>query len=506
MTKKEYIRRLRRALKGIPEREKDKLVDYYAEMIDESFERGKTQAEVFDDLESPEKVARDYFNANEGLIGGIYDEEYEAGYEDFVPRDSRRKRVRTAKRERIHSGRNVEHKPEKEGRNPVVTLLMIPFYIILFVLGLAALIVGITLVVATVVCVVAFFVSGIYCIVMSFGLIVSHGMIAASQIGAGFVLIGLSLLCGLLVAPVARGFGRFSGWMFRGGRASEKLRVERFHKQAIITASVAIAFVIAGGATSAIGFGKLGWDWKNCAVVGDVTEQTETISLLDMNAFDIVSDNLSLEVKSSKEQEAKLVYYTCEDLPRTYHYENGKVTIDSGSWSHSAKSYLKEVWNRGILFSTVMSVTQKAVLYLPDTYSGSLSVNVQNGSLKLEDVVLGAVSLSVNNGTLTVNRCVLTELTANNDNGMIKIDEVQSRAVNLKTDNGTISFDRIAADNLFLRVHNGAIGGSIVGVQTDYKIQASTKLGSCNLSDTVQGDKILTANVDCGSIRIRFVN
>ncbi len=30
MTKKEYIRRLRRALKGIPEREKDKLVDYYA--------------------------------------------------------------------------------------------------------------------------------------------------------------------------------------------------------------------------------------------------------------------------------------------------------------------------------------------------------------------------------------------------------------------------------------------------------------------------------------------
>ncbi len=89
---------------------------------------------------------------------------------------------------------------------------------------------------------------------------------------------------------------------------------------------------------------------------------------------------------------------------------------------------------------------------------------------------------------------------------MIKINDVQSRAVNLKTDNGTISFDQIVADNLILRVHNGAIGGSIVGVQTDYKIQASTKLGSCNLTDTMQGDKILTANVDCGSIRIRFVN
>ncbi|MDE5896559.1 MAG: DUF1700 domain-containing protein, partial [Clostridia bacterium] len=74
MKKKTYLRRLRKALKGIPEREKEKLIEYYAEMIDESRERGKSDREIFADLETPEQAAADYFNANEGPVGGLYDD------------------------------------------------------------------------------------------------------------------------------------------------------------------------------------------------------------------------------------------------------------------------------------------------------------------------------------------------------------------------------------------------------------------------------------------------
>ncbi len=502
MTKKKYIRRLRKALKGIPEREKDKLIDYYSEMIDESFERGKTQKEVFDGLEPPEQVAREYFNANEGIVGGIYED----SYEDYAPRRPKRKRVRLEETDDYEDARSEKPYREKKGRSPLVTILLIPFYIVLFVLGLAALIVGVSLVIATVILVVAFFASGIFCIAMSFGLIASHGAIAATQIGAGIVLLGLSLLCGLLVAPVGRGFCRFSGWLLRGGRASQNVRAERGHKRAIITACVGIALVIAGGASGAFGFGKLGWNWKNLAVVGDFAEKTQTVSLEELSTLQIESDNLSLNIMPTQETEATLTYYDCEELPKTYAFENGVLTLDSGEWNHSAKSYLREVWKRGVFFSTVMSDVNKAVLYLPQSYMGALSVSVKNGALKMQDITLGDVTLTTNNGLLSVQNCTLNTLSANTDNGAVKFSEVTAHSLSANTDNGEIAFTRISAHDISLKVSNGAINGSIVGVQSEYRIQAKTQLGSCNLSDTQEGDKTLTANAACGSIKIKFVD
>ena len=57
MTKQTYLRRLRRALKGVPSRERESCIDYYAELIDDAFERGKTAREVFNELEAPEEAA-----------------------------------------------------------------------------------------------------------------------------------------------------------------------------------------------------------------------------------------------------------------------------------------------------------------------------------------------------------------------------------------------------------------------------------------------------------------
>ena len=47
MTKRKYLRRLRNALGRIPESEKEELIEYYAEIIDESYERGKTTRGIF---------------------------------------------------------------------------------------------------------------------------------------------------------------------------------------------------------------------------------------------------------------------------------------------------------------------------------------------------------------------------------------------------------------------------------------------------------------------------
>ena len=57
MTKRKYLKKLAKALKGVPVRERDDLVSYYDELIEDALESGKSAREIFSDLEPPETVA-----------------------------------------------------------------------------------------------------------------------------------------------------------------------------------------------------------------------------------------------------------------------------------------------------------------------------------------------------------------------------------------------------------------------------------------------------------------
>ena len=123
MTKQTYLRRLRRALKGVPSRERENCIDYYAELIDDAFERGKTAREVFNELEAPEEAAeklkgelshrgydyddRDYFDD---------DRDYRRArdYDDYD--DRRRDYDRDRDREREQDRRDREREQDRRDR------------------------------------------------------------------------------------------------------------------------------------------------------------------------------------------------------------------------------------------------------------------------------------------------------------------------------------------------------------------------------------------------------
>lgn len=532
MTKKKYLRSLRKSLKGIPEREKEKLVEYYAEMIDESRERGKTDKEIFADLESPEQVARDYFNANEGAID--YDD-YDRprrrpprrrDYDDYGDYGEPPRRRPARDYEDCDRPRRVREKKGGGGKALLLALtfpIWLPLLLAAFVVALGVFIAGVGIVIALAAVTLALFVGGIYLAVMSFGLVGAHGSLAAAQAGAGLALIGLGILVSMLVAPTARGFGAFTAFVFRGFRRSQKTVVARSHGALIGKAAVGLVFVIAGCAIGAFAMGRLDWRWQSLAVTGDFAERTEAISLAETEKLTVDSDNLSLTVKPSEDGEAKIVFSDSAEIPKTFSFAEGTLTLKSGKWSTNFWESQRVAWSHGVFFSAIVSAYNEAVLYLPAEQISALAVTVQNGKLRLENISVaeanfksnngyvsvtngsfGSLSLKTNNGYVKLETVTSDSIVADTDNGYVKFDNVTSGTLEAQTDNGAISLNRVSSDSIKLRSGNGSVNGSLIGRLEDYKIVAKTQLGSCNLQNTETGERSLEVRTGCGEIKISF--
>lgn len=57
MTKKEFLKRLKKGLSPLDRQERERIVEYYDEMIDDRIEYGKTEEEAVEEIGSPEVIA-----------------------------------------------------------------------------------------------------------------------------------------------------------------------------------------------------------------------------------------------------------------------------------------------------------------------------------------------------------------------------------------------------------------------------------------------------------------
>ncbi len=515
MNKRKYLRKLRKALGRIPESEKEELIEYYAEMIDESYERGKTTREIFASIESPERVAANYFNENEGLV------------REEPRRRPRRDEYFSRGRDDGYGDRSFSP-PRNEGyddrylkkkRSVVGTLVLLPLYIVLGLLALVMVFVCI----AAAICMVGFWVGGLYTLVMSFGLIPAHGTLAITQMGAAVALFGVAVLMELAVKPLAWG----SGALFRVAFRMRQRVGTKVQSRWIATLATGLVLLIVGGAMGGFGFRALGGDWHNLAVVGNVVKREQTVDL-SSGELTFSADNLRVSVLPAQEGEgAKLVYYETDELPLEYSAENGNIALKSATWG--SKRYWQESFRRGIMFSAVMSDYTRAELYLPADYAGNLAVTVNNGALTaggFDDTACFAnVTLTTDNGVIAVDGFRSQMLSLDTDNGYIRLDNVRAEGLDFKvnngavklggvsaktvlgsTQNGAITLDRLESESVTLKTDNGTISGSLVGNEADYRIETRVSNGSCNLNDKTDGEKQLYLRVGNGSIKLHFVS
>lgn len=64
MVRKKFDKKLRKSLKGLSRQERQEVIDYYNEMIDDSIESGKTEEQAIEELGSPEDLSKKILSEN----------------------------------------------------------------------------------------------------------------------------------------------------------------------------------------------------------------------------------------------------------------------------------------------------------------------------------------------------------------------------------------------------------------------------------------------------------
>lgn len=522
MNRKTYLRRLRSELQGVPKGEVENLVSYYFELIDEGVERGKTEQEVCAELEPPELVAENYKREN--------------GFES-APRSKRGGGARA-------SSERWEDAPvtAKKRRVPVWLVVVglpvwLPLLIVAFVCAFVLVIVLFALFIVISALSLALIVGGLYVIAMSFGLFGGHAALAFAQIGFGLAAVALGFLLSLLIPLLWKALASGIRRMVHAAAPSEKPRRSRKGAVALFACSAAVLF--AGVIIAASAYAGLGFNYRRLAVWDDFTEHTELISL-QSDSLTLNTDQLALTVERT-EGDARIVFWDTEESSRAFTYEEGVITLTSPDQSGGA--YLKAVWERGVLYPTLAGLKNEATLYLPLDYTGSLTVENENGSVSLDGFTLQSVSVTTENGAVKVSDCTFGSLAVRTKNGAVSLRDVtvsetleaeaqngalkvqsatadtmafttHNGAISLKavkagilraqTNNGAVTTDRVGADVIELTCSNGAISGYISGSASEYKITAETVNGSCNLKNTLTGEKTLSVRTGNGAIRLFF--
>lgn len=501
MEKRRFLKRLRKALHGVPQGEIDNLLDYYSELIEDKYERGYSTREIFRDLKDPEDIAEEFRREN-----------------SYVKEDERP----------LPSDRDYgERRPRRRHRKPlwfyiVFSPFLLAFAIVGFALGLTFSIVGFVIVAVVAVCGVAFQIAGLYAICVSIPLFAVNAWIALVQVGVGVALIGLGNLLCLAIAPCWRAYASFIGWLFRGFRRSNKTRRERPRRVGkAVTAVVMCCLLVVGGIGGTIGFWQLGFDYKNLAVYDDYVKTEKTFDL-DFVNLNVTGDNLYINIVRTEESQVKITYYESEDDKKSLTAENGTFTF-SGEKT-TVKSYFKNVAKRGLAFEALSYIYEGATVEIPKAFAGDIVCETGNGYVKIDGGEYGNVALKSSNGLIEVKNgtfnslnvntqnglvslektTAAVEISAETSNGLIELKEVAAPKVSAKTSNGAISLTKLKSDDITLTTDNGAINGSIDGVKADYTIDVKCNVGVCNLESGGDGAKKLYARVSNGAINVKF--
>ena len=480
MTKREYLKRLRRAMRGVPQREVESLVDYYSELIDDAYERGKTTKQVFQDLSAPEEAAEQYLR------------------ESGVP---------------IGSGREYTRKREKK------SVWLLPLRILLAIFAVALGIAGVVVLVVFAVVGTALVVAGSMAVVMSVGLMIGgHVASAFAQIGMGIAMSG----CGVLLIALSPFIWKLTMkiWRFVCGKPQKEQPVRRW---TVRTLAVGGGILLLGGLMFTASFGALGFRYESLAVFDDVVTREQTV---EGEFTDILlrADNFGVKVERGEGEELKVIYRETEDLPRSFTAENGELSLKTYEKEGRYFPYwVRASWEHGIFFNSVAKDLNEATLVLPASFAGGLTlethngavyiaeqdlselkITVHNGAVWLEKVTAEKMSVETHNGALGLKGVTAETISLITHNGAVALQETRADKLTLETHNGAVTLKKLAGDDIQIKVGNGAVTGSILGDVNDYRIDAHTGAGTCNLHNKWEGSKSLTVNVSNGTINVKF--
>jgi len=471
MKKSGYLKRLRRALKGVPKEDAEGVVSYCSELIDDGVERGKTEAEVCAELDPPETVAENYIREN-------------------------------------GTGKANER---TGGAASVATL---PLRILGCIVGVVLIIVLAALVFAFAVSAIALFLAGIYAVVVSFGLFPENSGLAFVQIGTGIVLIGTAVLFILLVQLAAGLLGACARWMGRGFRSGGTQHAKK--RGYLSCLAVGLSFFALGIVVSVSAFGGMGFDSEKLVVANGLVLQEQTVTA-EVSEINVDMRNSAVSVEKS-DGDLTVSYYDWDGSTKEFSVEDGVLTL-----TETENDAFFSAWEHGIFWGAFAAKYNEVVVRLPDGYSGTLNLKTLNGTIATNHITCETLNLETLNGAVAMANTTAETATLSTQNGMVVVSDstsgklhaqTQNGAVLLtrctagsmiaKTENGAITLGNVAGTDMEFETSNGEISGSIVGKRSDFHVTADVGLGACNIQNGGSGEKSLRVETGLGMILISF--
>ena len=135
----------------------------------------------------------------------------------------------------------------------------------------------------------------------------------------------------------------------------------------------------------------------------------------------------------------------------------------------------------------------------------SLSSNV--GGIHAADVQAARVNASLESGSITMADVTATEtLTSRTSIGDQDLRQVSAPILDVRTSSGAVHAADVAGDDLVFETSVGDIEATVVGVESDYRVEAASSVGDVNVPQgSADADRRVRAHASTGAVSIAFV-
>ena len=137
--------------------------------------------------------------------------------------------------------------------------------------------------------------------------------------------------------------------------------------------------------------------------------------------------------------------------------------------------------------------------------AGPVVLITRNAKIDLENVAAGQLRMDTSNAKLTLEKVSAEHIELHTSNAPISVERVTAQTLYAKTSNGAIKTEGLDAQAVDLTTSNGAISGELAGKPEDYSVESATSNGKNRNPTRPGGQRRLRLKTSNGGINLEFL-
>ncbi len=312
--------------------------------------------------------------------------------------------------------------------------------------------------------------------------------------------------------------------------------MSRSRKVVLVLATV---LLVGGSALSLFAFAKAGFSLQNLSTTRDWVSSTRTLpseAEAPHTALVVHDGYQSIRLEPTDDDAFQVEYWTNERRSVSLTDQDGVLTIEGTD----------EQRDGFVRFEFMSSQRAMTVVRVPRSFTGSIlvetgvgdveaagfaglssvslasssggvhatridaqdvSLSSSVGNIHAADVQAARVSATLESGSITMADVTATEtLTSRTSIGDQDLRQVSAPILDVRTSSGAVHAADVAGDDLVFETSVGDIEATVVGAESDYRVEAASSVGDVNVPQgSADADRRVRAHASTGAVSIAFV-